>query len=499
MKKIYGDLLRRIRLNRKRLGDDIYRDTTLLSYDGSWPGDFQGRAILALTSLYHALDGYKDEQDDVLNQLNDIFLHIDPYLNKHYYFGNVYDGETIDEQQISGNSWYLRGLINYYKLTNNEKYLKQIEVITNEYLLKLGNHYQEYPLDARRENGEVGGHISEGVFSNWKLSSDIGCAFIMLDGLTAVYEVIKLDNLRVIIEQIIDMFLKIDFVNLQCQTHATLSCARGIYRFYQNTKDSKYLEHAMRIFDTYISNGMTYDYSNINWFNRPETWTEPCCVIDSMILAKELFIETKNEKYLKLFNKIFNNSVRTFQRDNGGAGCSTCAYDQNYELKNHLYEAFFCCTMRLGEGLYEIEDFSVIKENNAILIPTNVEVQYESDDIIYINNEIYKYNKIVINAKKLSKIDKIYIYIPDGVKLTKYHKSNNLLEVNIKENQLLEIPLEFEIQQINDLYYYGDVLLTRKQEENGYYFLIDNNKYSLIYDNSNFKESELNKRVQYVR
>ena len=98
-----------------------------------------------------------------------------------------------------------------------------------------------------------------------------------------------------------------------------------------------------------------------------------------------------------------------------------------------------------------------------------------------------------------SKIDKIYIYIPDGVKLTKYHKSNNLLEVNIKENQLLEIPLEFEIQQINDLYYYGDVLLTRKQEENGYYFLIDNNKYSLIYDNSNFKESELNKRVQYVR
>ena len=65
MKKIYGDLLRRIRLNRKRLGDDIYRDTTLLSYEGSWPGDFQGRAILALTSLYRALDGYKDEQDDV--------------------------------------------------------------------------------------------------------------------------------------------------------------------------------------------------------------------------------------------------------------------------------------------------------------------------------------------------------------------------------------------------------------------------------------------------
>ena len=43
------------------------------------------------------------------------------------------------------------------------------------------------------------------------------------------------------------------------------------------------------------------------------------------------------------------------------------------------------------------------------------------------------------------------------------------------------------------------MVLTRKQEENGYYFLIDNNKYSLIYDNSNFKESELNKRVQYVR
>ena len=34
----------------------------------------------------------------------------------------------------------------------------------------------------------------------------------------------------------------------------------------------------------------TYDYSNINWFKREDTWTEPCCVIDSMILTKELYL-----------------------------------------------------------------------------------------------------------------------------------------------------------------------------------------------------------------
>ena len=500
MKKINGDLLRRIRLNRKRLGDDIYRVNKLLTYEGSWPGDFQGRAILALTSLYNALEGYQEEQTDILNQLNKIFSQIDSYLNEHYYFGDIYTGEIIDEQQISGNSWYLRGLINYYKLTKDEKYLQQIKVIANEYLIKLAKHYKEYPLDARRENGEVGGHISNGVYSNWHLSSDVGCAFIMLDGLTAVYEMIKLDNIKIMIEELIDIFLKIDFVNLQCQTHATLSCARGIFRFYKSTKDKKYLDYAISIFDVYTAKGMTYDYSNINWFNRPETWTEPCCIIDSMILSKKLFLETKDKKYLKIFNKIFNNSLRTFQRNNGGAGCSTCAYDNNYELKNHLYEAFFCCTMRLGEGLYEIADFSVVEDNKFIFIPTTVEVNYINDtDEIYINNEIYKNKKICINPKKIDKINKIYIYVPDGIKKTKYHITPNILEIFLKENELIEIDIDFIIQEYKGLYYCGDILLTIKEEDEDECFVINDKKYSLLYDNSKFEENELNKKVQYVK
>ena len=126
MIKIQGDLFRRIKLNRQRMDDNIYHAEKLLPYVGGWPGDFPGRGILSLTSLYKSLNGYEEEQKSILNQLEEIFSNIDSYLNSDYYFGDVFDGKVLDEQQISGNAWYLRGLIEYYKITNNRKYLDQI-------------------------------------------------------------------------------------------------------------------------------------------------------------------------------------------------------------------------------------------------------------------------------------------------------------------------------------------------------------------------------------
>ncbi len=73
MKKILGDLFRRIELNRNRLKDSMYLAKDLFDQNDSWPGDFQGRDILALTSLYKAYEGYDDKQKDVLKQLEDIF------------------------------------------------------------------------------------------------------------------------------------------------------------------------------------------------------------------------------------------------------------------------------------------------------------------------------------------------------------------------------------------------------------------------------------------
>ena len=498
MIKIYGDLFRRIKLNRRRMNDKIYHADELLPYVGGWPGDFPGRGILSLTSLYKALNGYEVEQNSIINQLDDIFSKIDLYLNKHYYFGDIFDGEVLDEQQISGNSWYLRGLIEYYRLTKNDKYLDQIKTIANEYLLKIALFYENYPIEVTREDGGVAGHSNDNIYSNWKLSSDIGCAFIMLDGVTSVYEILKTPELKNMIEKLIDKFLYINYVEFECQTHATLSCARGIFKFYKMTNDKKYLNYVVDIFNKYLEFGITYDYANINWFNRKNTWTEPCCIIDSLILSKYLYLETNDISYLKIFNRIYMNSLRTFQRDNGGAGCSTCAIDDHYMIKNHLYEAFFCCTMRLGEGLYEISNFII--EGKELIVPYNTFIEYKNEnDHIIIDNEIYNSNKIKINVNKVANVSKIMLYVPDNVEVEGYEIIDNFITIDTQEASSIVINVKFSPVIENDLCFKGDMLLTIKENDDEDKITINGKSYSPIYDNTRFNEIELNKRVQYVK
>ncbi len=501
MKQVRDELYQRILLNRLRLSNSIYRSEEIFKESSTWPGDFPGRAILALVSLYNAFDGYSSVKEDILEQLKDIFNHIDEYLNEYSYFGNPFNGSYVDEQQVAGNSWYIRGLIGYYRITKNEKYLKQIESIVKNFLNPISSFYEHYPI-SKREFGGVAGHITEEIYEGWKLSSDIGCAFIMMDGMSEAYELIKDAQLKTNLEHIIEKFLTIDFVNLECQTHATVSCARGIYRFYQVTNERKYLDYAINIFDKYMDCGMTYDYSNINWFNRPNTWTEPCCIIDSIIIAKKLYLETREYKYLNLFNHIYVNSVRTFQRDNGGAGCSTCAYEDNYKLKVFMYEAFFCCTMRLGEGFKEICDFSVIKESNSIYIPFVTSVYYKDDDFDFIiDNRIYDSGKIHIKVNKAIKNSKLYIYVPRGtLNNNQYYLNNkNFIEVTINDKDSICIQYNLNCYQDNGLNFIGDMLLSKKEEKVENEIIIKGEVYSPIYDNCLFNEKELENKVQYLK
>ena len=274
MKKILGDLFRRIKLNRNRLKDSMYLAKDLFDQNDSWPGDFQGRDILALTSLYKAYEGYDDKQKDVLKQLEDIFALLDQKVNRYGYFGKEFNGEYVNEQQVSSNSWFIRGLVNYYNITKNDKYLKQIKSIVDNFLVPISSFYERYPTQRKKQDlGGVSGFNDGTVINGWELSTDIGCAFIMLDGISAAYELYQDEKVKNIIELMINAFLKIDYLNLECQTHATLSCTRGIIRYSKYNK--KYFNYAVRIFDDYLSKGMTYDYANINWFNRFTTWTEP--------------------------------------------------------------------------------------------------------------------------------------------------------------------------------------------------------------------------------
>ena len=154
------------------------------------------------------------------------------------------------------------------------------------------------------------GHTLD-VLNGWKLSSDTGCAFIAMDGISAVYEITRDAALKELLNVMLRRFLEIDKLALRTQTHASLSAARGILRLYECTKDDRCLQQAVREFGFYIEHGMTLTYANFNWYGREDTWTEPCAIVDSLILALKLHACTGKDEYLACAYRVYYKFIIT--------------------------------------------------------------------------------------------------------------------------------------------------------------------------------------------
>jgi len=490
--------LNRISLNKKRLlgTDDTYNNLYEKDQSMSWPGDFVGRYSLALSSLYEGLDDIK-EKEEVLKALKEVVDNRKGIVNEHFFFGKPYNKDLINEQQLSGNSWYIRSLISFYKITKDEEIQNEIKDIIENFLLKVAPHYKNYPLNDERDNGQVSGHLEDTPINGFLLSSDIGCAFILLDGFVDCYSLTKDERLKEAIKNIINKFKTINYLKLKCQTHATLTCSRAILRFYNLTNEKEYLDFVIKVFDDYQKYGMTLDYQNINWFNKLDSWTEPCCVVDSFILCRELYLITKENKYLKLFNRIATTGVRIFQRDNGGAGCTSIVVNKESILKCFMYEAWFCCSMRTGEGMKYLSMSRLIDlGDNSYLVMYPEKYNKNGIDI-----DIDYYYSKTIKIKSDKDID-LNIYIPDGFKVktinTKYTIQDNLLKLNVKKNEEINIQCELNVIKDENIYLYGDMLLTRKEKHDDGIINIDNKEYSYVLSSSLYTKEELEKLEQYL-
>jgi len=404
------ELNTRIDLNYKRLAESSYYQIKEVfapaSYD--WPADKEGRALLSFVSHYK-INGNKipcmDEMIDLLPKK----------LNEKGYLGKVY-GDVIAEQQLSGHSWLLRGLCEYYEQFPNEGVLEIINSITENLFMPTKGRYATYPIDRSKKNeGGVSGN-EIGYIDNWLLSSDIGCAFMSVDGLSHVYKITKNELVKELLDEMIEVYLSIDKVKLRVQTHCTLTAARGMMRMYSATLEEKYKNGAKEIYDLYVfGGGMTYTYQNLNWWQRPDSWTEPCAVVDSLMLALELYTVTDDENLRKTAARIYHNGFATLQRDNGGAGTDTLVTDDSEwdHLKARTYEAAFCCSMRLAEGLW------YINENQELLyaetfgnVTKNANGIYFDGDIIYSlpDESLLPYAEeiVEVDGMKLTPIVKYY-------------------------------------------------------------------------------------------
>jgi hypothetical protein len=372
-----GDLAHRTSQNFTRLQSPLYRPPQLFNGQNvrSWPGDFEGRALLAITLMSRATGQEPDYFPAMVAEYKS-------HLNPQGYFGVALDLHAINEQQLSGHGWTLRGLCEYYEWKGDPQTLAQIRAIVRNLALPLRGSYAKYPIDpelrtraaAPANPGAIDGQLN-GQHGDWAVSSDTGCAFIFLDGLAHAWLVLKAAGdsdaaaLKELIDEAVERYIQMDLVAIKAQTHASLTGMRALLRVYGETGDAKLLQAVEERYRLYRKTAMTAHYANTNWFGRTDSWTEPCAIIDSYMVATQLWQHSGDAAYLEDAHLIWFNGVGRGLRGNGGFGTDTCAGYGSAWVKVRSYEANFCCTLRGGEGHARAAQYLYFAREGELTVP----------------------------------------------------------------------------------------------------------------------------------
>ena len=363
---IGSELAKRLSLSFDRMEGPEYLPAQVYAStenNSQWPGDFAGRTILALAHLSRVTRRVPKHLEALLEELPS-------RLNSQGYLGEAYSGSgapLFDEQQLSGHGWLVSGLMAAADLTGDLSWKHLAIRITTNLFLPLRGHLASYPTrpDARGRTGNASGERI-GQCRKWQLSSDIGCVFIAMEGLVAVYESTLESQYLALIEEMADAFANIDLIKASMQLHASLTAARQFLRCHDSVERPALLEAARQVYAQFRTHGMTENYANFNWFDRPASWTEPCAIVDALICAIELWRKTGDASYLEDAHSIYYNALGYAQKPHGGFGLENCVGPEDDWLRNTTYDVTWCCNMRGAVGLATLVDAACLQSENAL-------------------------------------------------------------------------------------------------------------------------------------
>ena len=423
-----GELALRAEKNYDRLESSIYTPSKIFpvlnkNVPVEWPGDVEGRIILGLVLEAQATHRKPKYLDEIIRMLP-------ANLNKQGYFGPL-QKDTVNEQQLSGNGWYLRALCEYYRWKKDPKIKGYIAKVIHHLALPTKGKHGIYPIDPSSRNRTVGAAsgTTQATVGKWRLSSDIGCDFIFMDGVVQSYEVVPSAALKSLIDEMIGRFLQMDMKAINAQTHASLTGLRSLLRYYVLTKKTTLLKELRQRYNLYRSSAMTANFENFNWFGRPE-WTEPCAIVDSYMLAVQMWQLTADPMYLEDAHHIYFNAIANTQRANGGFGLSNCTRPNFNSLRVDIDEASWCCTMRGAEGLAAAVKYSYFRHRNELIVPffnsSTANIKYNNGSVSIRQTSAYPFQgevKFEVLSSSLNAILKIKLLAPSWT-------SNHQLKVN---------------------------------------------------------------------
>jgi hypothetical protein len=349
-----GLLKTRAELAFRRLQEDYFQWPSISHVNfEAFPGDAIGRNINGLTLLSRAL-----HQPAPAN-LQEIMRRVPTLANSDGYLGPKLPESRANEDVMAGHNGYACGLAEYALWTKDPVATESLKRVVNNLFVPARDAIACY-RDTSDSSAKVDWHLSGG---------DIGQLFLILDGMTRAYAMAPTPEFRSTIETAIDRYRKLDLVGISAQTHAMLSAATGILRWYELQHRPGDLALAEALYKQYRTLAMTETYENYNWFNRPE-WTEACAVSDSFILTVNLWRLTGRASYLEDAHLILFNGLLPGQLPNGGFGTGPCVGHAKGLGRTRMHsEATFCCSMRGGEALARAIEYSYFLDQDKVFLP----------------------------------------------------------------------------------------------------------------------------------
>ncbi len=316
---------------------------------GAWPGDYPGRLILALSRVA-GVTGSEPRQ------LAELVAGLPGRFNERGYLGPVHR-DAADEQQLAGHGWLVSGLLAHHGLTGDDRSRTLALDIAHRLLVPAATHAADYP---RRRPGDDGGGGASGSVvgraGRWLLSSDTYCVFIALEGLVAAYAQSRDRVFADAVEAMARLVVRDDLPAARAQLHATLTAARCLHAFHELTGSAPALAAARGLYDLYAAHGRTANHATWNWFGRADSWTEPCAVTDSLVLALGLWRTTGLRRYLDDAHAIEHNGLGHAQKPHGGFGLDSVTGPGRPWLTGVHPDAAWCCSMRGAVGLAELRE-----------------------------------------------------------------------------------------------------------------------------------------------
>ena len=346
----------------RRLLRDDYEVAAVMrsTLSSDWPGDLAGRLLLSL-SRYARAGAPTAVRAAELNESLLVALEPRGYLGVPF-------SDIVDEQQVACHGWVAAGLLQYFHFSGDVRSRRAAHRVIDALLIPAWKR-GDYPWgrDVGPDIGDPSGTATE-VIDGWSLSSDVWCVLLTLNAFVPAARESGRADLASIISSMTDVVAGLDVVAHRAQLHAVMAAARNLADWATATGDRRAADVAEGLYATYERHGRTLNHATFNWFGRPESWTEPCAIVDTIGAASSLYAITGRDRYRTDTARIAHNGLAFAERLDGSFGLDTIATAQDPVLAPVEGDAHWCCTIRGAIGLLEDRETAAAFVDGVLVI-----------------------------------------------------------------------------------------------------------------------------------